>query len=150
MSMRTLTALLLVLLVAPAAPAQAPDNTKLKETLFALEKEGWEIIKKKDAAALKAYLSDDFQAIFVDGARVTKADFLKMLPDFNLVDYQLEADTELVVPTKDVGILLYRMTFTLGIKDAKPEKHTVYAASSYVLRDGKWLNVYYQETALKK
>jgi len=150
MSIRTLTAVLLVLLAVPAARAQAPDQQKLKETLLTLEKSGWEFIKKKDVAGMKGFLADDFQAIFVDGSRVTKADLLKMLPDFNFTDYRIEADTAVIVPTKDVGILLYRMTFTLGLKDAKPEKHTVYAASSYVLRDGKWLNVYYQETALKK
>lgn len=152
MPLRFEMALLITLVAATAAPAQlaAPDKQKLKETLLAREKEGWEIIKKKDAASLKGFLADDFVGIFADGSRLTKAELIKLLPDFNFSSYAIEAETDVVAPTKDVGILLYRMTFTLAIKDAKPEKLTVYSSSAYVLRDGKWLNVFYQETPLKK
>jgi len=132
--------------VAPVQADDAADRAKLLETLMTKEKDSWEMIKKKDLLALKDFFGDDVILIFSDATRYNKADYLKLLPDYKLESYAIEGKADLLLLTPDAATVVYRINYTSEIKDEKPRKVTVLASSSYARRDGKWLNVFYQET----
>jgi hypothetical protein len=44
--------------------------------------------------------------------------------------------------------LLYRLTYTTAMKNAKAVTFKVASASTYALRDAKWWSVLYQETPI--
>lgn len=133
----------------PILADEAGDRAKLRDALMEREKESWEMMKKKDVPALRDFLADDVVLIFNDGARLSKAEFLKLTPDFKLESYAIEGKADIVVLTPDAATLIYRITYTSAIKDDKPRKVTVLSSSTYVRRGGKWLNVFYQETPAK-
>lgn len=127
----------------------AEDRAKLRDTLMQREKDSWEMVKKKDLPGLRNYFADEAVLIFNDGARFSKAEFLKIVPDFKLESYAIEGTGDIVVLTPDAATLIYRITYTSAIKDSKVTKVTVLSSSSYVRRGGKWLSVLYQETSTK-
>lgn len=138
--------------VAAATPGwadDAKDREKLRDTLMQREKDSWEMVKKKDVASLRDFFVDDAVLIFNDGSRFSKAEFLKIAPDFKLDSYAIEGKGEIVVLTSDAATLVYRITYTSAIKDGKAKKVTLLSSSSYVRRDAKWLGVVYQETSAK-
>lgn len=132
-----------------AAPALADDAGKLRDTLMQLEKGSWEMVKNKDVPGLRKYFADDAVLIMNDGARYSKEQFLKLIPDFKLASYAMEGMGDIVVLTPDAATLVYRITHTSAIKDGPAKKVTMLSSSSYVRRDGKWLSVLYQETPAK-
>lgn len=143
-----LLSLVLALLASTFILADEPgDRAKLRDTLMEREKDSWEMMKKKDVPGLRDLLADDAVLIFNDGARLSKAEFLKLTPDFTLDSYTIEGKADLVVLTPDAATLVYRITYTSAIKAEAPHKVTVLSSSTYVRRGGKWLNVFYQETA---
>src|SRR5262249_19601655 len=124
-------------------------RAKVRDALMRREKDSWEMVKKKNLAGLRDYFADDAVLIFNDGARFSKAEFLKIVPDFRLDSYAIEGAGDVGGLTPDAATLIYRITYTSAIKDSKLTKVTVLASSSYVRRDGKWLSVVYQETSTK-
>lgn len=132
------------------ASAEEPiAREKLRETLLEREKESWELLKKKDVAAMRAFYPDDLVMISGDGSRYGKPEFLKVAPDVNLTEYKFEGKPEVVVLNPDSAILVYRVVYTMGIKDAKPKTVTMMTSSTYVRRDRKWALVFNQETPAK-
>ena len=128
--------------------SQAPDKAALLASLMKLENEGWQFLKDKNVAAAKDYLGDDAVLIFGDGAAFSKAEYLKVIPDFRLDSFTIEPNAEIKILTPDVATLLYRVTYASAMKDAKAETHKMLSASTYVRRNNKWLSVLYQETPL--
>jgi hypothetical protein len=131
---------------APLASAQQADSAALLASLLKLETESWQFLKEKNVAAAKDYLADDALLIFGDGTRFTKAEYLKVIPDFRLDSVTIAAGAELKVWTADVATLLYRVLYASAMKDAKATTMKAVAASTYVRRNGKWLSALYQET----
>jgi hypothetical protein len=131
---------------AAPAMAQQADSAELLATLLKLEAEGWQLLKERNVAAAKDYLGDDAVLIFGDGTRLTKAEYLKAMPDFRLDSVTIAPGAELKVWTADVATLLYRVTYASAMKDGKPTTIKAMSASTYVRRGGKWLSVLYQET----
>ena len=130
-----------------SAKAQTPDQAAaLLGDLMKLEVESWQFLKEKNVARAKDYLADDALLIFGDGTRFTKADYLKVMPDFRLDSLTIEPNAEIKIWTADVATLLYRLTYTSAIKDGKPMTMKGLASSTYVRRNGKWLSALYQET----
>jgi hypothetical protein len=126
--------------------AQPADPAALLGTLMELEKASWQYVKDKNLAGMQNYLADDGLLIFGDGSRYTKAQFLKVIPDFRLDSFTIDPKAEVKVWTPDVATLLYRITYASAMKDAKPVTLKVASASTYVRRNGKWWSVLYQET----
>jgi hypothetical protein len=127
----------------------AQDRGKLCDILMQREKDSWEMVKKKDQPGLRDYFGDEAVLIFSDGSRYSKAEFLKLVPDFKLDSYAIEGAGDIVVLTPDGATLIYRITYTSAIRDSPLKKVMVLSSSSYVRRDGKWLSVDYQERAAK-
>src|SRR5215510_3898988 len=130
------------------AAAQAPDRAALLATLMKLEVESWQFLKDKNVEGAKDYLADDATLIFGDGTRYSKADYLKVMPDFRLDSVTIEPNAEIRIWSADVATLLYRVTYASALKDAKAVTMKAWASSTYVRRGGKWLSVLYQETPL--
>jgi hypothetical protein len=136
-------------LVGASALAQ-DDRTKLRDTLLELEIGSWQFFKDKNTEAMKGFLADEAVLIFSDGSRYTKTEFLKLMPDFRLDSFTVDAKSaELLVASPDVAALLYRITYTTAAKGAKPDTVTVSASDTYVRRSGKWLSLFYQETQVR-
>src|SRR5215475_3186885 len=131
-----------------ASQAQAPDRAALLATLMKLEVESWQFLKDKNVDGAKDYLADDATLIFGDGTRYSKADYLKVMPDFRLDSVTIEPNAELRIWSPDVATLLYRVTYASALKEAKAVTMKAWASSTYVRRGGKWLSVLYQETPL--
>jgi len=134
-----------------ASPALAQDDrTRLRDMLLGLEIGSWQFVKDKNTEAMKGFLTDDAVLIFFDGSRYSKDSFLKVMPDFQLDSFTVDAKrAEVLVASPDVAALLYRITYTSAIKGAKVETATVSASDTYVRRSGKWLSLFYQETQIK-
>jgi hypothetical protein len=129
--------------------AEPTELEKLRDTILAREKESWEQLTKKDVAGMKAFYPDDLVMISGDGTRYSKGQLLKVAPDVNISAYKIESNPELLVLGPDAVLLVYRVTYTIGIKDEKPKTVTMLTSSTYVRRDKKWVLVFNQETATK-
>ena len=130
------------------AAAQTPDRAAMMATLMKLEVESWQFLKDRNVEGAKAYLADDATLIFGEGTRFSKADYLKVIPDFRLDSITIEPNAELRIWTADVATLLYRVTYASALKDAKAVTMKAIVSSTYLRRDGKWLSVLYQETPI--
>jgi hypothetical protein len=128
------------------AIAEAQDRAALLATLVALEKESWQFVKDRNIAGQQDYMADDGLYIFGDGSRFTKPEFLKFMPDFRLDSITIEPNADIKILTPDVATLIYRVTYTSGVKDGKAATLKVMSSSTYVRRSGKWWSVLYQET----
>ncbi|MGE0714586.1 MAG: nuclear transport factor 2 family protein [Alphaproteobacteria bacterium] len=134
-----------------AMPAEAPaDRAALQAHLMGLEIASWQYFKDKDVAAMGAYHGDGAMLVFADGSRFTEAEYLAIMPSFDVESFAVDrgsAHTILVSP--DVAILMYRASYTAGMKGQRPTTTSVISSSTYVRRGGKWLSVLYQETPVK-
>ena len=95
-------------------PARADDTTDrraLKEALVKLEKSSWEMAKKQDVPAIRAFYPDDLVLIPVDGTRTSKPDYLKAFPDFKIVTYTVTEKVDLTQITPDVATICYRVSY---------------------------------------
>jgi RNA polymerase sigma factor (sigma-70 family) len=130
----------------PTAHAKAEG---LLDTLLALEKRGWEAMKKKDVEGLRKMCAEDFVAIHSDGSRVTRDEFfLLAFPFFELKSYSLSA-VRLLSLGADAAILVYESESEMVILGETLKEQTQHS-STWVRRDGEWRNVFYQETTIEE
>ena len=137
------------LMVGAEEPQAKPAKNKLFETLLALEKESWEMVKRRDMEGLRRYATDNFLWIFSDGTRVRKDNLEKFLSGLELVSYSI-SEAEVVRFDAEAAVLIYRLIYSGGEKGKKPVKQTVWATSTYVRRGDAWKEILYQETAIKE
>ncbi|MGE0724764.1 MAG: nuclear transport factor 2 family protein [Alphaproteobacteria bacterium] len=121
----------------------------LRDHLMALEVASWEHVRAKAVAPMRSYLADDAILIFGDGARFTKAEFLAIMPDFNLASFTVDPAASVMRIAPDVAVLLYRVTYTSAMKNERPATITVASSSTYARRDGRWVSLLYQETPVR-
>jgi RNA polymerase sigma factor (sigma-70 family) len=129
-----------------ANPVADTKADELVDTLFTMEKQGWEATRRKDAASLRKVHADDFVAILADGSRLTRDEYFAVFPLFEIKSYSL-SDAKLLALGPDAAILTYKAdteTVILG----ETEKGQTQVSSTWVRRDGKWMNVFYQETEI--
>lgn len=104
---------------------------------------------KQDVATIKRLLADDHVAItpYYNGL-ATKEDQLKNLADLKMTEYQ-SSQVKITLVAKDTARITYQLAQkgTYKGKDLHPKN---YAAAIWVNRQGMWLEVFYQETALTK
>lgn len=123
------------------------DPNNLLAYLMELKKGSWEYVRAKNIAGLQNYLADDALLIFGDGARYTKAEFLRVVPDFKLVSLAIDArSAEIKMLRPDVVTVLYRVTYASAVRNANAVTLKAMSASTYVRRGNKWWSVLYQET----
>ncbi|WP_197532268.1 nuclear transport factor 2 family protein [Symmachiella macrocystis] len=128
--------------------ADAPPNP-LQKTLLTQESKLIEAIKQQDQATLKMLLSEETFAVTYDGGRQTGQEILRSLEHVTITSYTV-TDVKLVQVSPDVGILTYKFRWKGNHGDKKIPLTTVFATSTWALRDGEWRSVFYQETPVKK
>lgn len=139
-------ALLLSATVAPVARAQTPGDERLLAELTALERASWEAALKDDKDFFRTYMAPEFKGLFADGTVAGREDFLRNMDDFHLVKYSM-GEVSLLRINEHAVMVLYRAGFK-GIHKGMPLAQSgVESSSLYVRRDGKWLEIFYQETA---
>ena len=146
--MRLLFVVLLLLsaTVAPLASAQTPGDERLLAELTALERASWEAALKDDKDFFRTYMAPEFKGLFADGTVAGREDFLRNMDDFHLVKYSM-GDVSLLRINEHAVMVLYRAGFEGVHKGKKLSQSGVESSSLYVRRDGKWLEIFYQETA---
>ena len=128
-----------------AAPA---EDRELEKTLVSLEKASWEAWKNRDPAFFSNFLSNDHLEIHTGGP-VNKETVLSTVATPACVVQSYSVDKfQLLRLNDDAAALVYfaRQDTVCG---GKPVPSPAWATSVYVRRDGRWLNVFYQQTPVK-
>jgi hypothetical protein len=123
--------------------AKAPTRMADDEAA-AREKTSWDAIKRKDYDALGNILPTDYIEVEND-AVYNKASAMAFYKDFNLSDVTF-SDWKTLPVDKDAVIVMYNVTFKATSKGEAVPPGPYRAASAWVNRGGKWLNIYYQMT----
>jgi len=126
--------------------AAAQDN--LRDALLAQERNLIDAINKKDKAAIAVLLADEAMSITSRG-RQTTAEIIADLENLSFTDYTI-SEVKTIAVSRDAAILTYRFSWTGSVAGQPAATTTVYAASVWKQRDGKWRSVFYQETPLTK
>jgi len=142
MKIAHLAAFAVLLIAVPIA--RADDATKeIEKALAALN----DAFVKKDADAIKKLMSDDHISVTTYyGGPVTPAQQIAALTEFK--DFEYTAG-KMKMTTVDKETVL--ITYTLAMKGTfkgKPLAAKSFVSSLWTKRDGKWVEVMYQETAL--
>jgi hypothetical protein len=133
--------------VPAAASAQDPGDAPLLAELTALERASWEATVRDDKEFFRGYMAPEFKGFFADGTVAGREEFLRNMDDFHLVKYSM-GDVSMMRINADAALVLYRASFEGVHKGKRLAQTTVESSSLYVRRDGKWLEVFYQETAI--
>ena len=162
--MKSLLALLMLLVLAAGcsgpktngngAVASANKAAEIKPTsnvsqseMEVREKANWEALEKKNYNGFAEMLASDYLEIGDDGI-FDKTALVNSLKDLSTSDATF-ADWKMLPIDKDAVILLYNVTIKGTFKGQEIPPGPYHASSAWVNRDGKWLAVYYQQTAVK-
>ena len=125
----------------------AASNKAVEERIVALEKQGWEAIKKKDWNALGSLMTDDFVEVTEMGIRGKSETLEDLKANFILTEYAME-QVKVLELSKDAVLLAYQLSQKGSYKgQGLPAKMN--CSATYVRRGGKWLNASFQETMAK-
>ena len=126
---------------------QADSDKELLALLTKLEKDSWVAMKAKNEEFFKTYMADDARGFMADGSEVIKDDFIKYLKDWNLESYSM-GKTSLLQIKPGVCFIFYKLNYSGNHKGKKINFDDLQSSSLYVLRDGKWQEIFYQETVM--
>jgi hypothetical protein len=147
--MRILAAMFSLLILAGALPAEAwADEVQTVEAIDNAAGRLDEAFEAQDAEAIKALTTPDHMAVthYYDEP-TTVAQQIASLPDLK---YQQTNLSEPTVTLLGSEAAMRRFTAKLeGSYKGKPLTGTVYVTQIMVMRDGKWLERFYQVTELK-
>ncbi len=149
--MRTFLAVLFVcLFLSFELFSQQGDSDKdLLVLLTKMEKDSWAAMKAKNEEFFKTYMADDARGFMADGSEVLKDDFIKNLKDWDLESYSM-GKTSLLQVKPGVCFIFYKLNYSGNHKGKKIKFDDLQSSSLYVLRDGKWQEIFYQETVMPK
>lgn len=116
--------------------------------IIALEKEGWEAWKNKDAAWFKKNTSEDYLEVNSDGIMNKKQLIASTVNDCKLEKYAM-SNYKFIQLTDTVIILTYEVQQKGNCGGKKLPTH-LRCTVNYVKRKGKWLEALYVETTLTK
>jgi hypothetical protein len=130
-----------------AARAQTAVDEALRAELTALERASWEATVRDDKEFFRGYMAAEFKGFFADGTVAGREEFLRNLDDFHLTGYSM-GDVSMLRINENAVMVLYRASFAGIHKGKQLAQSDVESSSLYVRRDGKWLEIFYQETAV--
>ena len=125
---------------------QARDATLPPNSFFeAKEKQIWDAIVQKDKDAAAQLLAKDFIGVYQDGF-ATKQNSLRDLDrSYTLSNYQWQDFRVIPLASKNV-LLLYKATCKGSGEWMGFCSHSEYVSSLWEERNGKWMNVFSQDT----
>lgn len=120
-------------------------NSALAIHIRSLELQRTQALVARDIALAAALHADDYQLITPAGKTFTKAAYLSAIEAGELIYARWEAGEMAVRVSPAMAIVRYPVTL------AFPSGNTVHCwhTDSYELRDGQWLAVWSQATAIK-
>ena len=147
--MRLLTCFLIVLCLTVSSPI-AKSQEKISDAnllveLTALEKASWEAAVKGDKEFFRTYLAADSKWFLADGSVVDRDQVLMNNDDFKLNSFKM-SETSILRVSDDAAMIMYRVSYQGTHKNQKEAYADIESSSLYVSRDGKWLEIFYQET----
>jgi hypothetical protein len=116
---------------------------------LAHEKQIWEAYRNKDVAALQRLLAEDFLELADPGKRFTKAQILAAVPDITVTEYSIK-DVKVLPFAADSAIITYNRQMKGNVKGHAFPPQAALAAGTWTRRDGKWQQVLYQETIIRR
>jgi hypothetical protein len=123
---------------------QPPDLAV--EDFIQLETEVWRALVRGDAAADERLLADEFLGVYPTGF-ADRSDHVRQLADGPTVDEFTLSDERLVVLSDSAVLLAYRADYRRAPRSARPiEPEAMYVSSVWCRRDGRWVNVFSQDT----
>jgi len=116
--------------------ADDPDKSA-KEAIAAVGKR-WDLAgQKRDVAALKEIMADDFLSIESDGSTKNKTQFIESVTRSNLTYQPGNAKSQEIRVYGTTGVYTGRIEINATL-DGKKVKYTVRVLAVYVLKDGQW------------
>jgi len=123
------------------------SDDAMRDALVAQERAGLEALKAGDVAGFAAMLGEE--EVFVDDhGPATKAEVVRNVGGFRIIDYSMD-DARMVRVSDAAGVIVYRLT-EHGASHGKEFNATVYVSTLYVMRRGKWVSLFSQETGARK
>jgi ketosteroid isomerase-like protein len=119
-------------------------DAALQQKLEAIERKGWEAFKAQDFKAFSETMAPDAMSVDMNGLTSSK-DMESMMKDYAVQSYTL-SDFKIVKLDKDAAVLTYTTNATATYKGQPMPAGPVYCSSVYVMRGGKWMAMYHQET----
>jgi hypothetical protein len=115
------------------------------EDFIRLEAEVWCALVSGDAAADTRLLSHDFLGVYPTGF-ADRSDHAGQLNDGpTVVEFTL-SDERLLVLSDSAVLLSYRADYRRAPRAEGTELETMYVSSLWCRRDGRWVNVFSQDT----
>lgn len=124
-------------------PSEPTRNSTSSEVVDK-EMRAWELAKNNDKSNLANLLSEDFAEITDDGL-FDKAGVLANLDNLTVTDYA-PTDFKIRNLAPNMIQLIFKVTVSGTFKGKAFQNHN-YASSLWLKRDGRWQNVFFQETA---
>ena len=136
----------LCLMLLTAALGSAQQIEKFREQIIAQERTGLDALKTGDLKPFADSTADN--AIFVDAqGPAGKALVMQHTAEFRLHDYTM-TDIQVVPVSPDAGLIVYKIAES-GNSHGREFTAKAYVSSLWVLRDGKWVCLFSQETATR-
>jgi len=135
----------------PATPQRGAAKTVAwiskadEQTLISMERENWEVIKKKDWKAYDRLLTPDFVWIDDGGIIAGRAATVKYFTGFDLAGFTLQ-EVKVTAFAPGVAFVTYKVTEQGRFQGEPIPAKPFYIGSGYVKRGGKWANFFTQST----
>ena len=130
-----------------ANPSQQPGPSMQahsdEDIAVRLERQAWEALKTKDYRTYVQLLAEDFVDV-LPGGIITKSEEEKGIVQLTLDDYRWEG-LRVVHLSPDVTLLVYKATQKASF-GGQPVPTPTWNSSLWIKRNGRWLNVFVQET----
>jgi hypothetical protein len=117
-------------------------TTTTLEEILRLETGVWSALAAGDAVADAALLAEDFLGVYPTGFAARSDHTGQLLGGPTVAGYEL-TEVRLVELSADVVLLAYRARF---VPAAETAPRTMYVSSVWQRRDGRWRNVFSQDT----
>ena len=116
-----------------------------EQMLISMEREAWEVIKKKDWKAYDRLLTPDFVWIDDGGIIAGRAAAVKYFTGFDLASYTME-EVKVTAFASGVAFVTYKVTEEGRFQGEPIPAKPSYIGSGYVKHGGKWVNFFTQST----
>ena len=114
---------------------------------LALEKSRTQALVARDIATALRLHAPDYQLITPSGSALSRERYLGLIESGDLIYLGWQIGAAALRRGADMALLRYRATLTLAGGEQRPFE--VWHTDSYELRDGEWLAVWSQATAIK-
>jgi hypothetical protein len=139
---------IIAILISFAVTRVSTSNAEsLQQQIVAKEREELDALKSGRLDLFASLLADE--AIFLNPHGPSpKAEVVKHVADFKLLDYSME-DVRFVPVADKTGLIIYKLT-QKGASGGREFVSTVFVSALWTERQGKWLCLFSQESPAKK